>query len=241
MPEEKSKYTLSIIIPVYNEEKTIVKLINRVKKVNIKDVRKEIIVVDDYSGDKTRAVLKKLKDKSIKVIFHDKNCGKGRALKTGISRSTGDFIIFQDADFEYDPNDYRKIIKPLINAEADFVLGERIFPKFFSRNNKMPMHILGNKIIAFVGDILYLTNLKDYEPCYKAFKSDLLKSVKIESDDFNYDLELMAKLFRKGYNYKTVKISYKPRTREEGKKIRYKDGVTAILTLIKCRFKSLTD
>lgn len=239
MPEKNSKYTLSIVIPVYNEEKTILKLINKVKNVKIKGVKKEIVVVDDYSSDETREVLKKLKDKSIKVVFHNKNLGKGKALKTGIRNSTGDFIIFQDADFEYEPNDYKNVIKPLINAEADFVLGERIFPKFFSRNNKMPMHILGNKIITLVGNTLYSTNLKDYEPCYKAFKSSLLKSINVEANDFNYDLELMAKLFRKGYKFKTVKISYKPRTWEEGKKIRYKDGFTAILTLIKSRFKSL--
>ena len=239
MPEKNFKHTLSVIIPVYNEEKTILKLIDKVKSVKIKGVNKEIIVVDDYSSDGTRDVLKRLKDKSIKSVFHNKNWGKGKALKTGISSSSGDFIIFQDADLEYEPNDYKNIIKPLINGEADFVLGQRIFPKFFSKNNKVPMHILGNKIITLVGNTLYSTNLKDYEPCYKAFKSSLLKSINVEANDFNYDLELMAKLFRKGYKFKIVKISYKPRTREEGKKIRYKDGLTAILTLIKSRFKSL--
>ena len=176
MPEKNFKHTLSVIIPVYNEEKTILKLIDKVRNVKIKGVNKEIIVVDDYSSDGTRDVLKRLKDKSIKSVFHNKNWGKGKALKTGISSSSGDFIIFQDADFEYEPNDYKNIIKPLINGEADFVLGQRIFPKFFSKNNKVPMHILGNKIITLVGNTLYSKKLKDYEPSYKAFKSSLKSS-----------------------------------------------------------------
>lgn len=239
MNKKNPEYLLSVVMPVYNEEKTILKIIDRVKKVQIAGVKKEIIVVDDCSQDGTRNVLRNLRDKSIRVIYHKKNSGKGKALKTGIEKSNGDFIIFQDADFEYDPNDYKNLIKPLINNEADFVLGERIFPKLFSKKDKVSMHTLGNKIITLAGNLLYATTLKDYEPCYKIFKSSVLKSINVESNGFDYDLELMAKLFRKGHKFKTMKISYSPRTREEGKKMRYKDGVTAIFTLVKYRFKQI--
>jgi len=236
MTQKNPKYTLSVIIPVYNEEKTILKIIDMVKKVEIKHMKKEIIVVDDCSKDGTREVLQRLKDKPVKIVFHDKNGGKGKALKTGIRHSTGNFIIFQDADFEYDPNDYKIIIKALVKDNVDFVLGERKFPRLFSKEDKVPAHTLANKLISLVGNMLYFTHLKDWEPCYKAFKSKILKSISVSSDNFDYDLELMAKLFRKGYKYKTVRISYNPRTKKEGKKMRYKDGVTAILALVKYRF-----
>ena len=222
---------LSIIIPVYNESTTLLKLIEKVENVDIGKIEKEIIIVDDYSKDGSREILGKLK--KYKIIFQDKNYGKGYAIRTGIKNSTGDFIIIQDSDLEYDPNDYSQLLKPLIGESADVVYGSR----FLKRNKKgIYRFYLANKILSFFTSIIYFKNITDMETCYKVFRSDVIKSMNIKSKRFDFEPEITAKLLRKNIKIIEVPISYYPRDRLDGKKIRFKDGLSAIWTLIKYRF-----
>jgi len=230
---------LSIIIPVYNEKETLREILLRVKKADIGELKKEIIVVDDCSHDGSKELIKNIRDKEIKKIFNEKNLGKGGAIKNGITHATGELIIFQDADLEYDPSDYKHLIQPILESKADFVLGERPFPQFFSKENIIPLHTLGNIVLSFIGNLLYFKKLKDYEPCYKVFKREVLLDNPAHSNGFEYDIELMARLFRKKYSFTTVPISFKPRSFQEGKKITWKDGLKAVYLLLKYRFKRL--
>ena len=226
---------LSIIIPVYNEKNTIKEIVKRIEKVNLGSISKEIILVDDFSTDGSREIVKKMKGNYVK-LFHKKNSGKGAALKTGINAATGDFIIFQDADLEYDPNDYKKLLRPILEGKTCIVFGSR-----FSKESKLlpkkqtmhPLHWIGNKGLTFAFNALYGTKLTDVEPCYKLFRSDILKSADVESDRFEYDIELMCKLVRKGNNIIQLPIKYSPRAFEEGKKISWKDGIIAFKTMLK--------
>mgnify|MGYP001559139508 FL=1 len=230
---------LSIIIPVYNEKDTLRELVSRVKKSDIGNMKKEIILVDDCSTDGSRELIESLVDSNVKKVFNRHNLGKGGALKNGIQHATGDLIIFQDADLEYDPSDYNKLLQPIRNNEAEFVLGERPFPKFFSKGNIVPTHTVGNKILAKIGNLLYSKNLKDYEPCYKVFRRELLLNNPVKSNGFGYDIELMARLFRKNHKFTIIPISFKPRSFEEGKKITWRDGIKAVYLLFKYRFRPL--
>ena len=229
---------LSIIIPIYNENDTLSQIVGRVESVNLGSIKKEIILVDDCSTDGSRDILKNLKGNYVK-LFHKNNSGKGAALKTGINAATGDFVIFQDADMEYDPNDYKKLLKPILGKEANIVFGSR-----FSKDSRLlpkkqtmhPLHWIGNKGLTFIFNSLYGTNLTDVEPCYKLFTASVLKSVDVKSNRFEYDIELMCKLVKKGEKIIQLPIKYAPRAFEEGKKINWKDGIIACLTMIKYRF-----
>ena len=230
---------LSIIIPVFNEVGTIQELLRRIENIELTKVKKEVILVDDASTDGSREILKKLKGKYVK-IFHDKNKGKGAALKSGIKIATGDFIIFQDADLEYNPNDYVKLLQPILENRANVTFGSRFtYQKLalFGSNRKMhPIHWIGNKFLTFVFNLLYNTSFTDVEPCYKMFKSNILKNTNINSNGFEYDIELMCKIVKKKYKIFQLPISYNIRTFDEGKKVNWKDGIVALITMIKYRF-----
>jgi len=230
---------ISIIIPVYNEAKTIKELLRRINKVDLGKIKKEIILVDDFSTDGSRDVIKKLDKKYIKIL-QPKNMGKGAALKAGIKVSSGDFIIFQDADLEYDPNDYKKLLKPILDKKTNISFGTRfVNQEFRILGRKKTMHSahwIGNKFLTFAFNFLYSTKLTDVEPCYKLFKQDILKNTKVDTNRFEYDIELMCKLVKKGQKIVQLPIKYNPRRFDEGKKINWKDGVVALWTMIRNRF-----
>lgn len=212
---------------MYNEVKTVLETINRVKAV---DIDKEIIIVDDYSTDGTREILFPIE--GIKLLLHEKNMGKGMAIRTAIKEITGDITIIQDADLEYNPQDYYKIIEPIVNNDADVVYGSR----FLLGKPKMnPANYLANRILAISANILFAANITDEATCYKAFRSDILKSIKLNCMRFEFCPEVTAKVRRKGIKIEEVPINYTFRTIEQGKKINWWDGVVAIWTLLKYR------
>ena len=230
---------LSIIMPVYNEAQTLKEILGRIDKINLGRIKKEIILVDDASTDGSREIIKKFGSNHVK-IFQEKNKGKGAALKAGIKVALGDFIIFQDADLEYDPNDYIKLLQPILDNKTNITFGSRfVNQKFvlFRKNRTMhPTHWIGNKFLTFIFNLLYHTDLTDVEPCYKMFKSDILKEVNVVSNSFEYDIELMCKLVKKGHKILQIPVRYYPRNFQQGKKINWKDGIIAFLTMVKYRF-----
>lgn len=229
---------LSIVIPAYNEEKTIRQIIQNVRAVDLPGIEKEIIVVDDKSRDSTREILKTLL--GIKPIFHDKNKGKGGAVKTGIENSTGDIILIQDADLEYNPEDFSILLQPILKNEVDFVMGSRFLfsePKFFTSDGQpFFSHYIGNKVITAFTNLLYGQRKTDYEGCYKAFTRKIANEIKVETNGFAFDNELMCKTFRLGYEIAEVPIRYESRLYSEGKKITWKDGMAILWTILKWRF-----
>ncbi len=227
------KIKLSVIIPVYNEEKTVKEIVQRVMAVN---VPKEIIIVDDYSSDKTREILKELKNNKIKIILQDKNYGKGYAIRTGLNYATGDIVIIQDADREYDPEDYPKLIKPIVEGKTKVVYGTR-FPKGCKTpsifTNKF---FLANRVLTWASNLLYNAHITDEPTCYKVFASEVIKNLNLKCERFEFCPEVTAKVRKSGNEILEVPISYHPRNEDEGKKIKWKDGLEAIWTLIKYRF-----
>jgi len=233
------KTKVSVIIPVYNEKNTILEIIKRVKKVPLKI---EIIVVDDFSKDGTREILKKIKDKQIKLFFHEKNFGKSHAIRTGISHVTGSIVIIQDADLEYNPQDYVKLIKPIVEGRFKVVYGTRFprkkdkfFPffQYFSLSNP---YYLANKILTLTSNMLYFANISDEPTCYKVFDAGVIKSINLKCERFEFCPEVTAKVRKKGYKICEIPISYCPRSIKEGKKIKLKDAFDAFWTLLKYRF-----
>ena len=226
---------LSVIIPCYNEKETIVELVNVVLASPYQD--KEIIIIDDHSTDGTQEILKaEIEDRVSRVIYKDKNEGKGAALRTGFEAFTGDVVIIQDADLEYDPNEYQKVIAPILNDKADVVYGSRFMGGEAHRVVYF-WHRVGNGFLTLMSNFMTNLNLTDMETCYKAFRREVIKSIKIEENRFGFEPEITAKVARKKYRIYEVGISYYGRTYEEGKKIGWKDGFRAIYCIIKYRFK----
>ncbi len=225
---------VSIIIPVYNEKNTLKLLLEKVISADFSGLDKEIIMVDDCSTDGTTEILKEL-SKEYKVLFHEKNQGKGAAIRTAVKEATGDFIVIQDADLEYLPNDYDKLLPLLINDEADVVYGSR-FRNWENDKNFILKNKIANKFLTLLTNILYGAKITDMETCYKAFKREFLQSINIKSNRFDFEPEITAKIMKRKARLKEVSISYIGRGHEEGKKINWKDGIHAILTLIKYRF-----
>lgn len=224
---------LSVIIPAYNEEKTIGEIIKRVKKVDLKRYgisKKEIIVVDDGSIDRTVDKIKNERD--IKIFRHRENLGKGAAVRTGIRKSKGDIIIIQDADLEYDPMEYPSLLKPILKGEADVVYGSRILGL---HKDMYKVHKFGNMLLTVVTNLFFGTKLTDMETCYKVFRRDVLKGIKLRARRFDFEPEITAKILKKGYKIREVPVSFNPRSFGEGKKITWVDGLKALYYTIKYR------
>lgn len=222
---------LSIIIPCYNEQSTIKEIIYKIK--NQSKIDKEIIVVDDYSQDKTRDILQQdLKDIIHKVVLNDQNYGKGYSIRKGIEHSTGDCILIQDADLEYNPSDYNKLLNPIINNKADVVYGSR----FLGTNERRILyfwHTLGNKFLTLLSNMFSNLNLTDMEVGYKVFKSEVLKNIELKENRFGFEPEVTAKIAKKNIRIFEVGIDYFGRKYSEGKKITWKDGFSAIRCILK--------
>lgn len=217
---------LSVVIPVYNEKNTVLEVIKRVKSVN---TDKEIIVVDDGSTDGTKDILKNIN--GVKFISHTENQGKGTAIRTGLKYITGDFVIIQDGDLEYNPQEYLNLLTKLKNNKGFVVYGSR-----FKGNSKFcKSSFVGNKILTFITNLLFSSKLTDMETCYKCIKREVIQSIDLTARRFEFEPEVTAKLLRKGYKILEVPIFYSART--ENKKIGLKDGIQAIFTLIKWRIK----
>ena len=220
---------ISVVMPVYNEVKTIKEIVKRVQSV---DLEKEIIIVDDASTDGTKELLGELnQEQGITVLFHQSNQGKGAALRTAFKEVQGDIVIIQDADLEYDPHEYSKLIRPIMEGKADAVYGSR----FLGGPHRVLLfwHYLGNKILTLFSNMLTNLNLTDMETCYKVFKSSLLKEFTIESNRFGVEPEITTKLARLKCRIYEVDISYSGRDYTEGKKINWKDGIAAFYWILK--------
>ena len=222
---------ISVVIPVYNEERTIREIVDQVQAV---PYEKEIIVVDDCSTDGTVTELEKLSNEgAIRLFKHKVNQGKGAACRTGIAQVQGDVVIIQDADLEYDPEDYPALLAPIIKGRSKVVYGSR----FLGPHKAMYFwHSVGNKMLTLITNVLFDTTLTDMETCYKVFTSDIARKLTLKSDRWGFDPEITAKILKMGHRIYEVPISYTGREFWEGKKISWKDGITVIRTLIKYRF-----
>lgn len=228
--------TISILIPVYNEERFLEAILEKVHAVDFCGLQKEIILVDDGSTDGTHAILNRLEpDPRYRIFYHAKNCGKGAALRTAIGHSTGDIVAIQDADLEYDPKDYPELIQLLIDRRADVVYGSRLTAGKPVRAFNV-LHYFGNKLLTLLTNILYNTTLTDMETCYKAFRGDVIRKIRIRSDRFDFEPEITAKVLKQGCKLFEAPISYFGRNFDEGKKITWVDGLWAVWTLVKYRF-----
>ncbi len=227
---------LSIIMPVYNEKSTILKIIEKVKKAKVLGLTKEIIIVDDFSTDGTRSILSNIKDNKIKIIYHNINKGKGSAIRTGLRQSTGDIILIQDADLEYNPDDYEKLLNPIVENKTKVVYGSRfeVITKNLSKMYKL--HYFGNLFITVLTNILYGVKITDMETCYKVFKKEVIKDIKLKATRFDFEPEITAKIIKKGYKIYEVPIDFHGRKFSEGKKITWIDGIKAVYYLLKYRF-----
>ncbi len=220
---------LSVVIPVYNEKNTIRDIVKSVAAVN---VEKEIILVDDCSTDGTRDIIRGMTDNGLRFVLHERNMGKGAALRTGFSHATGDIVIIQDADLEYDPMEYPKLIKPILDGKADVVYGSR-FLTGDARRVLFFWHMIGNKFLTLLSNMLTNLNLTDMETCYKVFRREVLQKITVEENRFGFEPEITAKVAKLDVRIYEIGISYSGRTYKEGKKIGWKDGFSAIRCILK--------
>ncbi len=226
---------LTIVVPVFNERNTLVEVLRRMRAVELPDgIEKEIIVVDDGSTDGTRDVLRQLGDSTVRIVLLDENRGKGAALRAGFVHATGEFVLVQDADLEYDPEDWPKLLNPVLRGRARVVYGSRFTGE---RRNMLLLHWIGNRFLSMTTNVLYNTTLSDMETCYKLIERTLIEQMKLQSNRFDIEAELSAKILKRGVRIYEVPISYSGREFDEGKKITWRDGVAALWTLVKYRFR----
>ena len=228
-PFPDDKFVLSVVVPVYNEEGTIRELLGRVRAVNLP---LEVIVVNDCSTDGTGRILENLENLVNKVVHHDTNQGKGAAIRTGLRHVTGDLVLIQDADLEYDPEEYHELIQPIIDGKADVVFGSRFLG---GRPHRVLFfwHSVANKMLTLVSNMVTNLNLTDMETCYKVFKADVVKHVRVQENRFGFEPEITAKIARMGARIYEVGISYSGRNYREGKKIGFKDAVWALVCVLR--------
>jgi glycosyltransferase involved in cell wall biosynthesis len=224
--------TMTVIMPVFNERSTVAEIIRRVRSAEV-PVVVDVVVVDDGSTDGTEDVLHAIADSTVRVVRHDRNSGKGSAIRTGLRQATGDLVIIQDADLEYDPDDWPALLEPILKRKAHVVYGSRFTG---ARKNMLVLHWIGNRFLSLVTNVLYATTLSDMETCYKVFDRRVLEGITITSDRFEFEPEITAKVLRKGFRIYEVPISYAGREPEEGKKITWRDGFVALWALVKFRF-----
>lgn len=224
--------TLSVIVPVFNERNTVAEIVRRMRRVDL-PVDLEIITVNDASWDGTADILKALEDSTVQVVHHPANAGKGAAVRTGIEHARGDLVLIQDADLEYDPDEWPKLLAPVLKGRAHVVYGSRFTGE---RRNMLFTHWIGNRFLTLTTDVLYNTTLSDMETCYKLFDRRVLEGITIRSDGFDFEPEITAKILRRGFRIYEVPISYAGREYSEGKKITWRDGFRALYTLVKYRF-----
>ncbi len=232
LPPVRTYESLTVITPVYNERRTVAEVIRRMRAVELPLVL-QVIVVDDGSSDGSDKVLGALEDSTVHVIRHAVNQGKGAAIRTGLAEARGDLVLIQDADLEYDPGDWPRLLDPILKGKARVVYGSRFTGE---RKNMLPLHWFGNRLLSLVTNVLYRSTLSDMETCYKLFDAQVLDGLTIVSDRFYFEPEITAKVLRRGYRIYEVPISYAGREFDEGKKITWRDGVSALKALIKFRF-----
>ncbi len=226
---------LSVVVPVFNERNTVVEILRRMRAVELPDgIESEIIVVDDGSSDGTRDVLRQLGDSTVRIVMHDRNRGKGAALRTGFAHATGEYVLVQDADLEYDPEDWPKLLAPVVRGRARVVYGSRFTGE---RRNMLLLHWIGNRFLSLVTNVLFNTTLSDMETCYKLIDRSLIEELQLKSNRFDIEPEISAKILKRGIRIYEVPISYSGREFEEGKKITWRDGFAALWTLVKFRFR----
>ncbi|MHB8220712.1 MAG: glycosyltransferase family 2 protein [Acidimicrobiales bacterium] len=224
--------TLSVIVPVYNERSTVAEIVRRVRAVDVPMVV-DVVVVDDGSTDGTEKVLTALEDSTVRVLTHPANRGKGAAIRTGLSHARGDLVLIQDADLEYDPEDWPRLLDPILRGKAYVVYGSRFTGE---RKNMLPLHWIGNRFLSLVTNVLYRSTLSDMETCYKLFDRRVIEGVTIVSNRFDFEPEITAKVLRRGFRIYEVPISYAGREPDEGKKITWRDGIGALRALVRFRF-----
>jgi len=227
-PDVKS---LSVIVPVFNERATIAEIVRRMRRAEVPLIV-EIVAVDDGSTDGSGEVLATLEDSTVRVIRHPINLGKGAAIRSALRVATGDLVLIQDADLEYDPDEWKRLIEPILKGKADVVYGSRFTGE---RRNMLPLHWVGNRALSLLTNVLYSTTLSDMETCYKLFRRSVLDQITLRGNRFDFEPEVTAKVLRAGYRIYEVPISYAGREVSEGKKITWRDGVVAVWTLIRCR------
>ncbi len=224
-------------MPVYNEKDTILEVLKRIERVELPSIEKEIVIVDDGSSDGTREILLRLQNQ-YKVIFQDKNYGKGLAVREGLKLASGEIILIQDADLEYDPRDYPKLLKPILARQANVVYGSRILGEKLDADKGRAgwIYYLGGRFLSFLTNLLYGTKITDEPTGYKVFKAEVIKNLALKCQRFEFCPEVTAKIAKKKIKIFEVPISYHPRHKKQGKKINFKDALVAIWTLIKYRF-----
>jgi glycosyltransferase involved in cell wall biosynthesis len=232
LPLPRNYEMLTVLVPVYNERTTVAEVIRRMRAVEL-PMLLQIIVVDDGSSDGSDKVLGALQDSTVRVIRHDGNQGKGAAIRTGLREARGDLVLIQDADLEYDPNDWPKLLEPILRGKARVVYGSRFTGE---RKNMMPLHWIGNRFLSLITNVLYSSTLSDMETCYKLFDARVLEGLTVVSNRFDFEPEITAKVLRRGFRIYEVPISYAGREFDEGKKITWRDGISAIKALVRFRF-----